>query len=131
MCGKAVDSYLLALKFFPNYFVTCKMIEKVDNAVFSNDDIVFDDIDSDIVTFFPNDLGFNSINLDNINLYGDTFDDCDPETIIHVRFVARYNSFKQHKSCKKKIDEGLLPIAWHPTRVWDRCMSEDEKKEVE
>ena len=23
-----------------------------------------------------------------------------------------------------------MPIAWHPKRWWDFCMSEDEKKEV-
>ena len=30
----------------------------------------------------------------------------------------------------KKIDQELRPVAWHPTRVWDWCMSENEKKEV-
>ena len=45
------------------------MIEKLDKAVFSNEDIVaFDDIDSDIVTFFSNDIGLNSIILNNIYL---------------------------------------------------------------
>ena len=24
-----------------------------------------------------------------------------------------------------------MPIAWHPTRWWNFCMSEDEKKELE
>ena len=24
-----------------------------------------------------------------------------------------------------------MPIAWHPSRYWDWCMSEDEKKETE
>ena len=24
-----------------------------------------------------------------------------------------------------------MPIAWYPTRRWDWCMSEDEKKEAE
>ena len=23
-----------------------------------------------------------------------------------------------------------MPVAWHPTRQWDWCMSEDEKKEI-
>ena len=63
ICDEAVDSYLLALKFVPNCFVSCKMIEKGDNAVFSNDNIVFDDIDSDIVTFFSNDIDLNSLNF--------------------------------------------------------------------
>ena len=24
-----------------------------------------------------------------------------------------------------------MPVAWHPTRWWDCCVSEDEKKEIE
>ena len=24
-----------------------------------------------------------------------------------------------------------MPVAWRPTSMWDCCMSEDEKKEVE
>ena len=31
----------------------------------------------------------------------------------------------------KKIDERLLPVASHPTRVWNCCISQDEKIEVE
>ena len=66
--------------------------------------------------------------LDNINLDDNNFGDCDPETINHVRLMAWYNRFKQHKACekkkKKKIDEELLPVAWYATRVWDWNMSE-------
>ena len=57
---------MLALKFIPDWFVASKMIEKLENAVFSNDDIVFGGIDSHIVTFFSSDIGFNSINLNNM-----------------------------------------------------------------
>ena len=45
MCFKAVDSYLLALKFVCYWFVTSKMIEKLDSAVFSGKCIVFGDLD--------------------------------------------------------------------------------------
>ena len=24
-----------------------------------------------------------------------------------------------------------MPVAWHPKRWWDLCMSEDEKKEID
>ena len=27
------------------------------------------------------------------------------------------------------MDKELLPVAWHPTRMWDWYMSKDEKKE--
>ena len=51
MFNNAVDFSLLALKFVPDWFVTSKMIEKPDSAVFSNGNIVFRDLDSDFVTF--------------------------------------------------------------------------------
>ena len=102
MYDKAVDSYLPALKFVPDWFVPSKIIEKLDHSVFSNDDIVFGDIDSDIVTFFSNDIGLNSISLSNTNLVEEKFDDGDPETINHFRLMAWYNKHKQHKACKKR-----------------------------
>ena len=38
---KTLDDFLPALKFVPNCFVTSKMIKKLDDALFSNDDILF------------------------------------------------------------------------------------------
>ena len=41
--------------------------------------------------------------------------------------------YKRHKKCKAqkaKIKEELLPIAWHPDRVMDWCMSADEKRQL-
>ena len=100
-CEKTIDSYLQALIFIHEWFVTSKMIEKLDNAVFSKDDKVFGDIDSFIVTFFSNDIGLNIINLRNNNLEDDNFDDCDPNNINHVRIMGNYNRYKQHRACKK------------------------------
>ena len=92
------------------------MMEKIDSAVFSDDYIIFGDRDFEFVTFFVDDIGLNSISLFNINLYDENFDYCDPETINHVRLMGWYNKFKQCKSLKKKIDEQLLLVVWHPTR---------------
>ena len=79
------------------------MIEKLDNTVFSDDYIVFGDFDSDFVTFFSNDMGLNSITLDNnINLDHNNFDYCDPESNNHVRVMAWYNRYKQLKASKKR-----------------------------
>ena len=36
---------------------------------------------------------------------------------------------KKHKS--EEASEELMPVAWHPNRWWDWCMSEDEKKEID
>ena len=38
---------------------------------------------------------------------------------------------KKQNAQKASIKEGLLPIAWHPSRYWDWCLSEDEKQEAE
>ena len=52
MCDKAVDNALPVSKFVPDWFVTNRTFENVDNVVFSNDVTDLDDIDSDAVTFF-------------------------------------------------------------------------------
>ena len=89
---------MLALKSVPDWFVTTEVIQKLDNAAISNDNV-----DSDIATFFSNDIGLNSINLNNINVDDDNFDNCDPETFSHVTLNTWYNRFKQLKACKKKM----------------------------
>ena len=61
-----------------------RWLKKLDSAVFSNDDIVFGDLDSYFLTFFSNDISINSITLDNTNLDDNNFDDCDVETNSHV-----------------------------------------------
>ena len=101
MRDKVVDLYLLALKFVPDWFVTSKMIEKVDNSGFCNDDLFFGDIDYD-VTLFSNDIGLISINHNNISLDDDNFEDYDPETINHVRVMTWYNRYKSHIACNKR-----------------------------
>ena len=42
-----------------------------------------------------------------------------------------YEGHQKRKSQKAKIKEELLPIAWHPSRWWDWCIPEDEKKKTE
>ena len=40
-------------------------------------------------------------------------------------------NLKKWKALKKELNEELMPVAWHPNRWWNFCMSEDEKKEAE
>ena len=91
MCDKAVNVCLPALKFVSNWFVPNKMLKKSDNVIFSNDDMSLDDIDSNIVTFFSDSIGLNTIDLNNVILDDDNFDGDNPETIIHVRLMACCN----------------------------------------
>ena len=52
MCDETADDCLAALKFIPDWFVTRKMLKMVQDALNSNDDILFFDEDFSKVTFF-------------------------------------------------------------------------------
>ena len=64
--------------------------------------------------------------------YDDYYDDdrdywVDDEDI----FFEWYDGYKKGKTQKAKIKKELLPIAWHPSRWWDWCVPEYEKKKIE
>ena len=42
--------------------------------------------------------------------------------------VELYGDYKKRKPQKAKIKEMLMPTAWHPSRWWDWCVPENEKK---
>ena len=75
------------------------MLEKLDDAVFPNDDIELDGID--IVTLISNGVGLNTIDL-NINLDDDNFDEADLSNIDLPRLIALCNRLKQCKTCNMK-----------------------------
>ena len=50
---------------------------------------------------------------------------------IDDRLNKWYEGYKKRKAQKAQIEEELTPIAWHPSRWWDWCVPEDEKKEIE
>ena len=52
--------------------------------------------------------------------------DYDDDTLIEW-----YKGYQKRKSQKVKIKKKLIPIAWHPSRWWNWCVPEDEKKETE
>ena len=70
MCDKAVDACLPAQKSVPDWRVVKKMFENLDNVVFFNDDIELDDIHSDTLTFFSDEMDLVTIDLNKINLDG-------------------------------------------------------------
>ena len=45
--------------------------------------------------------------------------------------IKWYKGYKKRKAQKASIKKELMPIAWHPSRCYDWCVSEDEKKETE
>ena len=68
------------------------MIEKLDDALFVNDNIVKD---SGNVTFSSNKMDILSVDLNNINLDEVKFDVDDAESINNVRLKAWRNKFQQ------------------------------------
>ena len=50
-CDKAVGAFLPTLKYVLDWFVTKRILEKLDDVVFSNDDMVFANAQSDNVAF--------------------------------------------------------------------------------
>ena len=46
-------------------------------------------------------------------------------------FLSSILNLKKRKELKNKLSEELMDIAWHTDRLWDWCMSEDEKKEID
>ena len=64
MCDEAVDAFLVTLRFVSNWFVTKKMLQKLDNAVLFNDDIDLNNtMDSDIATVISDVTTLNTILL--------------------------------------------------------------------
>ena len=79
------------------------MLEKLDNSVFSNN-MFFHNVDSNVITFISNDMGFNMglviiILMKNI-----------------LKLKTWRNRFKQNKVYKKDKSKELMPVAWHQTR---------------
>ena len=84
MRDKAVHSYVLTLGFVPDQFVKTKMLEKLDNSIFSNGDLFFHEVDPKIFTILSNDMSFNCIDLNNIDLDDGNFDEEDTKTVNHA-----------------------------------------------
>ena len=47
-----------------------------------------------------------------------------------VTFFKWYDGYEKRKVQKASIKEELLHITWLPSRYWDWCVPEDEKKET-
>ena len=123
-CDEDFNDSHSALSFAPDWFVTNKMIRELHEALFANYDILFFDEDFGNITLFANKMDILSTDLDKIDLDGVDFDEEDPETIFHVRILAGRNKFEKRKAFKKDVSKKLM----HPTKQWNWCLQEDEKK---
>ena len=97
--------------------------------MYADEDVLYFNEDSGNVVFSCNEMGILNIDLNNINCDNNFYED-QPDTIILIGLLAWHIKFKKRKELKKKISDELIPLAWHPKRWWNFCLSEDEKKEI-
>ena len=71
MYDEVVNDCLAELKFFPDCFVAREMLQKPDNALHANDDIVFFNEDFNKVTFIAYQRHILAADLDKIKLDND------------------------------------------------------------
>ena len=60
--------------------------------------------------------------------YEDFDDDGDDDDDDDDEIVEWCNAYIKCKAQKAQIKKGFMPSAWHPDRVMDWCLSEDEKR---
>ena len=107
MCIKAVEVDLWQIYDVPDYLKTQEIC----------DDVVWGDPCS--LQYVPDWF----VAQQQLKIWED-YDDCwNGDDIIEW-----YDGYQKSKDHKAKIKEELIPIAWHPNRVIDWCMSEDEKR---
>ena len=119
MCNEAVRIEPLSLSYIPDHFKTQDICDK---AV-KDDSTSLQFVPDWFVTWEGIDMWYDDYYGDN----GGHWDVDDNED----NFFEWCDGYKKQKAQKAQIKKELLPIAWHPSRYWDWCMSEDEKKETE
>ena len=69
--------------------------------MYADDGLLFFDGDSRDVTFCREEMGLLNVNLNNINLDNNFYED-DPDTIILIRLLPWHSNFKKRKALKKR-----------------------------
>ena len=107
MCIKALGVDPWQLKYVPDHFKTQEMCDKAVSDYHFSLRLVLDWF----VTQQQIDI-----------LYDDGY------VYSNNEMIKRYHDYQKRKAQKASIKEELMPIAWHPNRVKDWCISEDEKR---
>ena len=131
MCNKAVKEYPWSLGYVPDQYKAQEVCEK---AVEKGPWLLKDVPDGfktlamcdNAVRNYPFSLGFVSdwlVSQQQIKIWRDNNYVYNDEWLIKW-----YEAYKKRKAQKAQIKKELIPIAWHPSRHWDWCTPEDEKK---
>ena len=109
MCDKSVSDSLTAIKYIPDWFVTSKTIKELFIDFFADENILYFNEDSSKVACSCNEMCILNIDLNNINLDTNFYED-DPDPIILIRILAWHTRFDKHEAVKKNISEELMLI---------------------
>ena len=52
-------------------------------------------------------------------------------SLIKTALLTWNIKFEKQKTLKTMLSDELIPIAWHPKRWWNFCVSEVKKKEID
>ena len=134
MCEKVIEDESGALKYVPNYFKIQRMCERAVendpyNLRFVPLHLKVQEICEKAVEKYPLTLIFVPdwfVTQQQIKIWHDDDEYCNDDEIIEW-----YDGYQKRKAQKASIKEELLPITWHPSRWWDWCISEDEKRDTE
>ena len=142
MFDKSVDNNPHALKFLPDcyktqimwneaikdypsavlYLITWKWLvcykqnaEKPDNSIFSNDNIFYHDVDSNIIIFLKDDLTLQALIILTLMMMMIGFKMIQKLSTILYLWLGIIN-LNNLKHVKKETNEKLMAVAWHQTK---------------
>ena len=115
ICKQPVKIYPYALDYVPEHFKTQEMCDKGVqkepwSLIYAPDWFV---THQKILQVMKSIIGMRCVFLNN-----------------NDRLIKWHNDYQKWKTQRAQIKEELFPVAWHPSRYWDWCMSEDEKREM-
>ena len=133
MCGKAVEVDTYTLKFAADHLKMEEMCEKVAEErpyllQYVPDCLKMEETCEEAVRDDPSSLQYVPdyfVTQQQLKIWHD----CDA-CYYDDKLIEWYDGSQKGKARKTKIKEELLPSIWYPSRWWDWCISEDEKKET-
>ena len=128
MCKKAVGEDTNMLKYIPDQYIIQEMCARDCPWPIGHEPDHFkaQEMCTRVLEVCPWSLEYIPdwfVTQQQIKLQHDEDDHCNDD-----RLIEWYEDHKKPKAQKVSTKEEVLPIARHPSRLWDWCVSEDEKK---